>query len=199
MRRIDRERRQQRENMGKEIFLEPNLFRLGHVGAIHQHDAGIGERRAQLAPLRLLILDQNRHGLGNADQLLGGGQALRTSGVDAFSHLRAEAGDAHHKKFVEIVGGDRQELQSLKQRVLAVGQFFKDAAVEVQPRQFAVNETIRTGGEIRTAGPRRLFRRALFQTPNRTGFPRNGSGLAPIGHGALVLLKSYICHFITIR
>ena len=60
MRRIDRERRQQRKHVREEIILEPRLLGLGDVGAVDQHDAGLGERRAQFAPLRLLVGDQQR-------------------------------------------------------------------------------------------------------------------------------------------
>ena len=121
MRRIDRERRQQRKNVGKEIILEPCLFRLGDLGTVDQHDAGFGERLADLAPLRLLIRHQDRHRFGDAGQLLGGRQSFRAAGGDAFAQLRAETGDAHHEELVEIVGGDRQKFQPLQQRVSAIG------------------------------------------------------------------------------
>ncbi len=143
MRRIDRERGQQRKNVGEEIVFEPGLLRLGDVRTVDQHDAGIGERRPQFAPLRLLIFDQDRDGLGNADELLGGRQPFRAFGVDAFAQLRAKAGHAHHEEFVEVIGGDRQEFQPLEQRIVRVGRFLQHAAVEIQPRQLAVDETIR--------------------------------------------------------
>ena len=63
MRRIDGERRQQREDVAEEIVLEPGFLRPRNIRAVDQNDAGIGEFAAQFAPLRLLILDQHRHRL----------------------------------------------------------------------------------------------------------------------------------------
>ena len=109
MRRIDRKRRQQRKDVGEKIVLEPGLLGLGDIDAIDQHDAGLGQRRAQLEPLRLLILDQEQHGFANAGELLGGGQALGALLDDAGAQRGAEAGDAHHEELVEVGGGDREE------------------------------------------------------------------------------------------
>ena len=58
MRRIDRKRRQQRENVREEIIFKPGFFSLADVGTIDQHNAGFRKRGAQFAPLCLLILDQ---------------------------------------------------------------------------------------------------------------------------------------------
>ena len=72
-------------------------------------DAGLGQRRAQLEPLCLLILDQEQHGFANAGELLGGGQALGTPFDDASAQRSAETGNAYHEEFVEVGGGDREE------------------------------------------------------------------------------------------
>jgi hypothetical protein len=143
MRRVDRERGQQRENVAEKIIFEPGFLRLGDVWGVDQRDAGLGERRAQLAPLRLLVLGQDRHRLGDAHQLLGGGQALGTLLGDAGAHLCAKAGNAHHEELVEVVGGDRQELEPFQERMAAIGGFLQHAAVEIKPRQLAVDEPVR--------------------------------------------------------
>ena len=196
MRRVDGKRRQQRKNVGKKVIFEPGLVRPAEGLTVDHNDAGVRKRRPQLAPLRLLIFDQDRHGLGNANELLGGGQSLGTLGADAFAQLRAEAGDAHHEEFIEVVGRDRQEFQPLKERIFGVGQFLKHATVEIQPRQLPVDETIRTGGKLRPGLARRLIGRPrrLFQAPRGTRFTCNSSGLATIGHGRSVLLKRYVRH-----
>ena len=55
MRRIDRERRQQRENVVEEMILDPGPLGLGDVAAIDQNDADLGQDAAQIAPDRLLV------------------------------------------------------------------------------------------------------------------------------------------------
>ncbi|MGX1214022.1 hypothetical protein AB7M42_004287 [Bradyrhizobium diazoefficiens] len=55
MGRVDRERRQQREHVVEEVVLDPGPLRLGDLLAVHQHDADIGQRGAQVAPDRLLV------------------------------------------------------------------------------------------------------------------------------------------------
>ena len=120
MRRIDRQRRQHRENVTQEIIVEPGLFLLGHVRAIDQDDPLVDQRRAQLAPLLLLVAGQRRHGLADAYELLRRRQTIRALGGDAFAHLPLEAGHAHHEEFVEVVGRDRQKPQPFEQRMALV-------------------------------------------------------------------------------
>src|ERR1700677_4028687 len=56
MRRIDRKRRQQRENVREEIIFEPGLLRLADVGPIDEYDTGLRKRSPYFTPLGLLIL-----------------------------------------------------------------------------------------------------------------------------------------------
>ena len=55
MRRIDRQRRQQRENIVEEMILDPGSLGLGDIAAIDQNDADLGQDAAQIAPDRLLV------------------------------------------------------------------------------------------------------------------------------------------------
>ena len=111
--------------------------------AFDQRHAGGGQRRPQFQPALLLIAGELRHRLADAGELLGGGEPVRALGRDALAHLALEAGHAHHEEFVEVVGRDRQEAHPLQQRVLLVAGLFQDPAVEVQPGQFPVNESLR--------------------------------------------------------
>ena len=188
MRRIDGERRQQRKNMGEEIIFEPRLLRLGHIGAVDQHDAGSGQRRAQFAPLRLLVLSQHHDGFGDTGQLLGRRQPFGALLGDAGADLGAKAGHAHHEEFVEVVGRDRQELEPLEQRMAAIGGFLQHAAIEVQPRQLAVDEPVRTRGKIGSD------MRDRFRRPAGARFHSDDSGLTTVGHNRTLLLKRYCRH-----
>ena len=55
MRRIDRERGQQRENIVQEMIFDPSALGLADVAAIDQNDADLGQDGAQIAPDGLLI------------------------------------------------------------------------------------------------------------------------------------------------
>ena len=184
MRRIDRKRRQQRENVREEIIFEPGLLRLADVGTVDQHDAGFRKRGAQFAPLCLLILDQQHDGFGDPYKLLCRRQSLGALGTDARAHLRPKAGDAHHEEFVEVVRRDRQKLQPLQKRMSAVGGFFEDTPVEIEPGQFAIDEALRARCQLRR---RVLFRRlsqadGRVQAVGRAGFECDSSRLAAIDH-----------------
>ena len=184
MRRIDRKRRQQRENVREEIILEPGFLRLADVGTVDQHDAGFRKRGAQFTPLRLLILDQQLDGFGDPYQLFGRRQSLGALGTDAGAHLRPEAGDADHEEFIEVVRRDREKLQPLQQWMSAVGGFFEDTPVEIEPGQFAIDEALRARRQFRRGV---LFRRLSqadrrVQAVGRTGFECDSSRLAAIDH-----------------
>ena len=66
MRRIDRQRREQREHLTQEVILQPGLFLPGHIRTVDQHDARRGELDAQFPPPRLLVAGERRHRLGDA-------------------------------------------------------------------------------------------------------------------------------------
>ena len=134
MRRIDGERREQRENLAKEMILEPGLLLFRHVGPVDQDDALLGQHLPQLAPALLLIARQHRDRLRDARELLGRGEPVRALDGDAGAQLALEAGDADHEELVEIVGRDRQEAHALQQRMGLVGGFFEHAPVELRAR-----------------------------------------------------------------
>ena len=77
-----------------------------------------------------------------------GRQPVRALGRDAGAHLALEAGDPDHEEFVEVVGRDRQEPDLLEQRMLGILGLLQHAAIEVQPGQFPVDESLRAGGQV---------------------------------------------------
>jgi len=94
----------------------------------------------QLDPACLLVVGQGRDRLTDRDELLRRRQTILAAGDDAGLELLAQARDADHEEFVEVVGGNREEAQLLEQRVAAVRRLLHDAAIELQPGQFAVDE-----------------------------------------------------------
>ncbi len=69
MRRIDRQRRQQREDVVEEMILYPGPLCLGDIAAVHQNDADLGQDVAQVAPYRLLVVGQFGNRLVDEDEL----------------------------------------------------------------------------------------------------------------------------------
>ena len=116
MRRIDGKRGQEREDVAEEIVFEPGFLRLVTSGPSTRTMPASASAVAVRA-IAPADPDQQRNAFGDADELLRRRQSLGAFGVDAFTHLRAQAGDADHEELIEIVGGDRQEFQPLEQRI----------------------------------------------------------------------------------
>ena len=152
MRRVDRERRQDGEDVLEEMLLEPQGFGTREVGAVDEHDALVQEVILQLAPAPLLVRGEAGDRGRNLGELLGRREAVLRGRRHARAHLADKAGDAHHEEFVEVVGRDRQEAQLLEQRVALVGRLLEHATVELQPRQFAVDEARRAVAQRRPVG-----------------------------------------------
>src|SRR5205823_10444076 len=60
--------------------------------------------------------------------------------VDVGGDLASQAGDANHVELVEVGAEDRQELECLEQGFARVLGLVQDAAVELEPAQFAIDE-----------------------------------------------------------
>ena len=133
MRRVDGERRQQRKDLPEKIILEPGLLLLGHLRPFDQHDSLLGQHLPKLAPAFLLVAGERAHRLGDAGELFRRGEPVRALDRNAGAQLRFEAGHAHHEELVEIVGGNRQKPDALKQGLGVVRGLFEHAAVELEP------------------------------------------------------------------
>jgi hypothetical protein len=55
MRRIDRQRRQQRKDVVEEVILDPGSLGLGDIAAVDENEADLGQDGTQIAPDRLLV------------------------------------------------------------------------------------------------------------------------------------------------
>jgi hypothetical protein len=141
--RIDRKRRQQREDAVEKMILEPGPLRLGEVVAVDQLDAGLGQDGTQIAPDGLLVGGQFGHALVDQDELLGRSQAVGAAFGDAFADLCLDTGDADHEELIKVIGGNRQEPHPLQHRMAGIHRFLEHPAVEMQPGKLTVNESLR--------------------------------------------------------
>jgi hypothetical protein len=187
MRRVDRKRRQHREDVREEIILKPGAIRLFECRAFDQHNGFLREILAQFLPALLLIAGELGDFPRDRGQLLGRRQAVRAADGDVGAHLPLEAGDADHEELVEVVGRDRQEADPFQQRMGRVLGLFEHPPVELKPGQFAVDEPV---GRQRSRNRRnRLLGRFLDLLP--VDFYRQYNGLGGLGHVACPVRPEY--------
>ena len=106
MRRIDGERRQDREHVREEILLQPLSLPSGQIADVEDHDSVRGELGLQGLPTRLLRSDQRGDALGDALELLCGRASVIGNLRDPGQDLADQARHANHEKLVEIGGRD---------------------------------------------------------------------------------------------
>ena len=180
MRRINRERGEHRINVAQEIILDPCFFLLRHIGAIDQHQIPSRLNALRSArPLLLLIARKLRDGFADARKLFARREAIGTFCRDPGADLALEAGNAHHEKFVEVIGRNREKAQPLEQRMAFIGQLLQYAAVEVQPGQLPIDKSAHARGKVISHGFQRQHlghRRAWY-------FFFQNNDLAAIRHG----------------
>ncbi len=143
MGRIDRQRRQDRKDVQEEMIVQPQPLGLVELGGIDEDDMLGLQIVLQLAPQPDLLLGEFGNPRADQRQLFGRGQAVVRERLDAAAQLAADARDPDHEEFVEVIGRDRDEADPLEQRMGRIGGLQQDAAVELQPRQFAIDETLR--------------------------------------------------------
>ena len=150
----------------------------------------------------VLVLHHAAHHLGDQPKLLFRGESVGGPLAVPGVHLAAETRHPHLEEFVEVAREDGQELEPLQQRRAGVLRLVQHAAVELQPRQLAVEVQpgvveVRQGGSREGGGgghghrqstPPATPREALSRTcnilrrnvlmPKRTPAPRSTSGPA---------------------
>jgi hypothetical protein len=138
VRRVQRLRGEDREDLGEEMFLQPCL----HIGAqrlgIDHLDAAFLEVAVQDMPHPLLLAHQLVRFHRDRRELLRRGQAIGGAQVHIVELLPLEARHADHEELVQIVAADREEAQPFQQRMRRIARFLQHAPVERQPAQFAV-------------------------------------------------------------
>ena len=196
VRRVDRQRRQHREDPVPEQPLAVLLLVPVEVVPAHQLDALVGERRDDLVAEQRGVPLHQLAGLG-PDRLehLAGQQPGGGRDGDAGRDPALEAGDADHEELVEVAGEDRQEPGPLQQRQPRVLGQLEHPLVEVQPGQLAVEEPVlvlldrverRRVGDVRrrrrsSRRPSRRVRRPSRRRP-RARAARSRVVMRPVWH-----------------
>jgi hypothetical protein len=141
MPRIDRQRREHREHLRLEVRVECRALVRRHVLDRHDPHAGGIEpgdehfMQAFPAPLEHFADAQVERLECRVRR-----QAIGSCLLDSGRHLATQCRHADHVELVQVRAEDRQELQPLEQRSPVILCFMEDAAVELQPRELAVEE-----------------------------------------------------------
>ena len=130
-----------RKDLGLEKSIGDLPLRRREVAHFHQPDVVLGQlRNEQIVKAVSLLVHQLGDASGDRGENLAGRHAVGRDVVDVGGDLASQAGDANHVELVEVGGEDRQELDSFEQGVARVLGLVEDAAVELEPAQFAIDE-----------------------------------------------------------
>ncbi len=159
------------KDMQDEMLVEPELFGLAEVAGLDEMAISSASKfLLQLPPAAQLLLGQFADALADQRKLLARRQAVLRRRIDPGAQLPEQAGDTHHEEFIEIIGRNRDETNSLQQGVRQVRGFEQHPAVELQPGQLAVDEALGRRaeglaiGDIDLAPPGRRCRGPRFRS-----------------------------------
>src|SRR3546814_7675564 len=114
----------------------------GNTLDIEHFDPLARQFAADRVPYRLNVRHQGGGGVAYLVDLLSRRAPVRRTPLDVLKLLALESRHADHEEFVEVRSRDRQEAESLEQRVRCVARLLKHAAVECQPRKLAIEKAI---------------------------------------------------------
>ena len=137
---IDRERGEDREDIGVEVAVQMLPVGAGEVGDVPvQDDAVRRQGREHLGHQAVAMAHHHlAHGAGDGADLGLGGHAVGGPLHDAGRHLLLEPGDPHLEELVQIAAEDGEELDALEQRCPRVERLVQDPPVELEPAQLPV-------------------------------------------------------------
>ena len=151
VRRIERDRCEDRQVAGQEFLFEPLALGRRELLGFDNEDARRCHLGLERVPAGLLIADQDGGEAIDLGELLSGRQAVLARLHDPGVDLSIEARGSHHVEFIEVGRGYGQKAQALEQRVAEVVRLLQDAAIELQPGQLAIEIARRTSGRCRAA------------------------------------------------
>ena len=143
MRRIKRQRRDERKNVAQILLAQLSAFGGGELGPVQDADVAFGQQREQTPFHPQAIALEFAH-----PRIAGGYLLLRRVPVDGWlgharGGLKLQATDALHEELVQIGACDRQELDPLEQWVAVVLGFSQYTAIESEPGKLAIQKQTR--------------------------------------------------------
>src|SRR6266550_9253893 len=136
MSRIDRQRREYREHLRLEELVHGLPFSRAQIFDAYELYPVVSElRQERIVKQCALRMHQVAHFRTDRRERLGGRHSIWRQEMQPGCYLAAEARHPDHVELVEVGVEDRQEFQSLEQRIPVVGRFVKNSAVELEPAQ----------------------------------------------------------------
>ena len=148
VRRVDRERHQDGEDLGLEVLVGVRLLLVGQGLPGEDVDAGLGERGLNVVHPRRSVADLEAVGLGGdvGEDLLRRPADVRRDG-QAGDDPALEPGDADHEELVQVAREDGEEVRPLEHGQIPVFRQLQHPLVEGEPADLAVQ--IPVVGELR--------------------------------------------------
>ena len=185
MGRVDRERREHREDLVVEHLAHGLLLVDVEVAPAQDLDSRLAQGRHEVVERLGVLGHQGARAVVDALHQLARRQSAGRLHGDAGGDASLQPGDANHVELVEVAGEDRQELGPLKWWDGGVLGELEHALVERQPRQLSVGETV--GRVAARAGRRTLCSQGHLSVRwihgDRAGRARHGrtSRIHPVG------------------
>ena len=165
MSRVERQRRQDRKDLGHKPVFEPLAITRLQIARIDDARSRFVELPAQREPGDLLVGHQLAGPLPDRLELLRRGEPVLAQRLDPGKMLAFQPGHPHHIKFVEIVGRDRQKAQPLEQRMTQIVGLGEHPLVEGEPGELAIDKAC-LGMEIDRLDLDRLRAGAHYRSPD---------------------------------
>ena len=144
MRRVNRQRSQNRENVAHEILTQTLLSIRIQVVPTHNADVLLLQSRQHLVVEHISVTSlQLVSAFSNLFHLLLGAQTGSRRNRQTGRNATLQTRHTHHEELVQVRGHNRQEVQTLQQEQVRVLRQLQHAGVEVQPAALTVEETLR--------------------------------------------------------
>ena len=166
--RVERQRGQDREDLGHKTIFEPRAITRFQLARIDDADPGFVELPAQRQPSDLLVGHQLAGALPDCLELLRRGEPVLAQRLDSGKMLALQPSHPHHVEFIEVVCRDRHEAEPLEQRVAQIVSLGKHPLVESEPREFAIDKAC-CGMEIDRRDLDRLGAGTHYRSPDGAG------------------------------
>ena len=139
--RVHRDRGKQRIELPLAVVVHEGQRRLIQFVDAEDANSLLRQFRPQaFVPAGILFFDELVGCVFDQFPLLHHGEAVGSGGVVAVFQLLQQAAHPDFEEFVQIAGGNRQELDAFEQRIAEISGFFQHAPIKFQPRGFAVEE-----------------------------------------------------------
>jgi hypothetical protein len=172
---IDDDRRQDRKETIFEIRDEFRFVFPKQIGNRADMQSRRRQFRAQFAVPQFVLIRVERPGLvADAPQLLVRRQRVGARIFDVAEHGLVQSAHADFKELVEVVRGDREELQAFEKGIRRIAGFVEHATVEVDPGEFPVD--VRVGGIAGVGHAGAAGRRTVRTPKGRLGRHRGPFG-----------------------